>query len=147
MSRELWKSNPLQFEVEILGHRKPGLGEIFEIEVPPRRTRYEVECVDLEGSRALVERTDDGPALKGVRSRVISDLKAAPPNRSRSHGRFVQDKKEREYQDSQVGSPFYSLFDSLSEIASGDPDDDFDLGVDDLDEDLIDRTYGEGDLG
>lgn len=144
MSRELWKSNPLQFEVEILGHRKPGLGEIFEIEVPPRRTRYEVECVDLEGSRALVERTDDGPALKGVRSRVISDLKAAPPpNQSRSHGRFVQDKKEREYQDSQVDSSF----DSLSEIAPGDPDDDFDLGVEELDEVLIDRTYGEGDLG
>lgn len=69
------KTNFRQFEVTILGLRKPEIGEQFEIEVPPHLKRYEVECVDREGDKALVERLDDGPALSGVRSRVISDKK------------------------------------------------------------------------
>lgn len=85
--RELVRTNDRQFEVEILGLRLPSIGEVFEIETQ-NHLRYEVECVDLKNSEgllkvlgtvALVERTDDGPALKDVRSRVISDLKAAPP--------------------------------------------------------------------
>jgi hypothetical protein len=75
------RTNPRQFEVVILGLRRPSLGEVFEIEVPPQRRRIEVECVAHQGSLALVERTDDGPALRGeIRSRVISDLKVAPPD-------------------------------------------------------------------
>ena len=77
------KTNSRQFEVEILGLRKPGIGEVFEIEVPPYRNRMEVECVERSGSRALVERTDDGPGISGVRSRVISDRKVAPPDLNR----------------------------------------------------------------
>lgn len=86
--RKLVHTNDRQFEVEILGLRLPSIGEVFEIETQ-NRLRYEVECVDIENLEgilrvlrpvALVERTDDGPALKDVRSRVISDLKVAPPS-------------------------------------------------------------------
>lgn len=77
----LRQTNTKQFEVTILGARRPSLGEIFEIEISPYRKRVEVECVDKLGSVALVERTDNGPAVPGaVQSRVISDLKVAPPD-------------------------------------------------------------------
>ena len=75
------RTSPRQFEVTILGVRRPSLGEVFEIEIPPRRQRIEVECVDHEGAVALVERTNDGPAPHGpIQSRVISDRKVAPPD-------------------------------------------------------------------
>jgi hypothetical protein len=77
----LTKTNPRQFEVEILGHRRPSLGEVFEIEVGPRRVRIEVQCMDKAGPIALVEKTDGGGAASpGCRSRVISDRKEAPPD-------------------------------------------------------------------
>jgi len=67
------RTNDRQFAMVVLGARKPLLGEVFDIEVRPYLTRFEVECVDLRGELALVERTDDGPALSGVRSRMIAE--------------------------------------------------------------------------
>lgn len=81
----LTKTNPRQFEVEILGPRRPAIGEVFEIEVGPYRARIEVECVDRSGPVALVEKTDGGGAASpGAKSRVISDRKVAPPDVGRS---------------------------------------------------------------
>jgi hypothetical protein len=72
------RTSAKQFYLIVLGPRLPGLGEVFEIELPPRRERIEVQCVERRGKVALVERTDGTrPPAEEVRSRVISDQKPA----------------------------------------------------------------------
>jgi len=113
------RTNPRQFEVQILGQRRPAIGEVFEIETP-RHQRIEVECIERRGVTALVERTDGGPAmLEEIRSRVISELKVAPPDlrygeRSFAHATAKEMpasiQAERDWDDHQA-----SLFESLSD--------------------------------
>lgn len=74
------KTNPAQFVLEVVGNRLPGVGEVFEIEIGPRKQRYEVVCLERAGQKALVEREDGGPALKDARSRVISTRRVQPPD-------------------------------------------------------------------
>lgn len=88
------KTNSLQFIVTVLGTPKPLLAEVCEIEIFPLRNRIEVEVVEVEGTQAIVERTDDGPALKGeIRCRLISDGKDRSGVRHYSHS---QDRREEE---------------------------------------------------
>jgi len=123
----LTKTNPRQFEVEILGHRRPSLGEVFEIEVGPHRVRIEVQCMDKAGPIALVEKTDGGGACSaGTRSRVISDRKEAPPDVGMSE-------HERNWEDFQM----------VQEQAAIDREENLDLELDypkDVLEDALDQV-------
>lgn len=67
------RTNYRQFEVEILGPL-PRLGEVFTISHNDGRDWYEVECLEIDpvAKVALVERTDDGEALRGARSPVLA---------------------------------------------------------------------------
>lgn len=66
------RTNYRQFELEVLGPM-PGLGEVFTITHEHGRERYEVECLETAGNIALVERADDGPALRNARSAVLAE--------------------------------------------------------------------------
>lgn len=81
MKPEFRKTNARQLVLVVQGLRKPALGEVFEIEVPPYRERIEVECLDVRGYYALCELTEDGSLPEdGMRSRVISACKVRPPD-------------------------------------------------------------------
>jgi hypothetical protein len=122
------RTNPHQFEVTILGVRRPSLGEVFEIEIPPRRQRIEVECVDrLEGvgeRMVLVERTDDGPVPQGeVQSRVISDVNSPPDLTSghAHHDHLVAKGLEQDLQDTMdgLGDDWHDILNNLDNPDEG----------------------------
>ena len=70
---ELTKTNTRQFELVVLGNRKPKLGETFDVEIMPYRKRIEVQCVDKVADRFLVEVMNDRAEVPkdGTRSRAI----------------------------------------------------------------------------
>lgn len=80
-----------QFELEVLGPM-PKLGEIFTISHNDGRERHEVQCLDFAGNFALVERTDDGPALRDARSAVLAENGAPQKIREHEYARkFLRD--------------------------------------------------------